>query len=154
MMESTTTSTMTMTINSTTTSSRTMTTCTSSGAATVAQRHWYTSRSCFRNPCVLRSLAVRPNQGRGWGNLTTVAATAGPPAILTMPVTQRCATETELRSDCPDRIEGDPNSRLRVFCICPLPARWGGASAADPTQPLEGNGGHPYLICAFVTLED
>ena len=128
-------STMTTTMNTTSTSSR-MTTCTASGAAPVVQRRWYTCRPCFRNLCVvLRSLVVRPNRGQGGaGNPTTTATTAGPPVILTVPVTRRrCATETGLRSDCPDRIEGDPNSRLRVFCIRPLPARRRGTGAVGPT---------------------
>ena len=64
----------------------------------------YASSSClpngskvvlrYRNPRVLTSLAVCPNRGRGGGDPTTAAATAGPPAILTAPVMRCCATET------------------------------------------------------------
>ena len=89
-------------------------------------------------------------------------------------MTRPCATETGSHSDRPDRIEGDPNSRLRVFCIRPRRARrrrWaeagappgGGARGGSIGSPSrcetaaatpEGNGGHPYPICAFATPEE
>ncbi len=53
--------------------------------------------------------------------MTVAAATAGPPAILTAPVTRFCATETELRSDCVQQGAslacGGPSSGRPLPCL-------------------------------------
>jgi hypothetical protein len=68
------------------------------------------------------------NDGGEGGGGAIIPASASAPSGL-----------TGLRSDCSDRIEGDLNSRLRVFSIRPLPRGTGAVGAA--TTRLCGTGG-------------